>query len=286
MGGRWERPAGPPSLPTTHPGAPRLSANSPGSPGLRKQGLRPQRKGGAGEGGQKPARGFAWASRAQRAASCGGGQRDEHTHTHTHTRVHSLEHLPCREPFLHSLLPEAHQPWGQGQRCKSPWRGGLLFPGPPRPAPLLPGWEPLLLSRTGRGRSAAWVRNPQELGCPHLTPQELRWAWALESCPKGSLLPPARRGGEGAGVGEALPWPPLVPGPHLRLPGGLRVWEAVSAPLVSQLGSKPSPKIKKYFGELKSARGGGPGGAGSGRSSKGALVFDKGGPLAPALVLF
>lgn len=87
MGGRWERPAGPPSLPTTHPGAPRLSANSPGSPGLRKQGLRPQRKGGAGEGGQKPARGFAWASRAQRAASCGGGQRDEHTHTHTHTHV-------------------------------------------------------------------------------------------------------------------------------------------------------------------------------------------------------
>lgn len=148
-----------------------------------------------------------------------------------------------------------------------------FFPGPPRPAPQLPGWGPLLLSRTGRGRSAAGVRNPQEQGCPHLTPQELRWAWASESCPKGSLLPPRARA--------------LVPGPHLRLPGGPRVWEAVSAPLVSQLGSKPSPKIKKYFGELKSARGGGgPGGAGSGRSSKGALVFDKGGPLAPGLVLF
>lgn len=80
----------------------------------------------------------------------------------------------------------------------------------------------------------------------------------------------------------------LVLGPHLRQPGGPKVGpEAVSAPPASQLGSKPSPTIKKYFGELKSAQGGdGLEGAGSGRSSKGALVFDKGGPLAPALVLF
>lgn len=31
----------------------------------------------------------------------------------------------------------------------------------------------------------------------------------------------------------------------------------MSAPPTSQMGSKPSPKIKKYFGELKSAQGGG-----------------------------
>lgn len=53
------------------------------------------------------------------------------------------------------------------------------------------------------------------------------------------------------------PAPKLALGLHLRQPGGPRVgWEAVSAPLASQLGSKPSPKIKKYFGELKSAQGG------------------------------
>lgn len=90
--------------------------------------------------------------------------------------------------------------------------------------------------------------------------------------------------------GQALPQSPhpqLALGSHLRPPGGPRVgWEAISAPLASRLGSKPSPKIKKYFGELKSAQGGdGLKGAGSRRSSKGALVFDKGGPLAPALVL-
>lgn len=74
-------------------------------------------------------------------------------------------------------------------------------------------------------------------------------------------------------------------GPHLRQTGrpkgGVRriLW-----PLTSQLGSKPSPKIKKYFGELKSAQGRDQLGWAVG-SSKGALVFDKGGPLAPALVL-
>lgn len=89
-------------------------------------------------------------------------------------------------------------------------------------------------------------------------------------------------------MGCGPPVPHLVLGPSLiRQPGGPRVgWEAVSAPLASQLGSKPSPKIKKYFGELKSAQGGdGLEGGGGRRSSEDALVSDKGSPLTPALVL-
>lgn len=139
---------------------------------------------------------------------------------------------------------------------------------------------------TGKGRELRPGSGIPE-GPTLFTPQGLRWGpgpW--EAALNVPLLSPHGRGA-GSG-GRPSPAPQLVLGPHLRQPGGLKGGrEAVSAPPASQLGSKPSPKIKKYFGELKSAQGGdGLEGAGSGRSSKGALVFDKGGPLAPALVLF
>lgn len=76
-------------------------------------------------------------------------------------------------------------------------------------------------------------------------------------------------------------------GPHLRQIGRPKGGVGSSVcPSYLPKGSKHSPKIKKYFGELKSARGRDQfDGVGVG-SSKGALVFDKGGPLAPALILF
>lgn len=149
----------------------------------------------------------------------------------------------------------------------------------------LAAWMGPIIALEGRGGAAALVRNPGRAAPLHrvLWLEPGPWKAALKVSllyPHGGLL----RVGTGS---PPCPHPQLALGSHLRPPGGPRLgWEAIFAPLASQLGSKPSPKIKKYFGELKSAQGGdGLEGAGSRRSSKGALVFDKGGPLAPALVL-
>lgn len=282
----WEAGrAGWATVPPHHPprGSGTVNANSPGSPGLRKQGLGPRQEGGCqrGAGGQDASTGLGLGQ----PHSAGSQLWWRWAQGQIHTCAPGSTCLALVPSFNHRFRPRLTRGGGQGQGRKSPWRGGLLLQIPPGPASLLPDGDHYCFRGTGKGKRAAQGRNPGREGLPLFTLQEL-WLGPgpQKAAQEVSLLSPH------AGVlgGEALPAPPLVLGPHLRQPGGPRVgWEAVSAPFASQLGSKPSPKIKKYFGELKSAQGGdGLEGAGSRRSSKGALIFDEGGPLAPALVLF
>lgn len=136
----WEAgEAGQATVPPHHPprGSGTVSANSPGSPGLRKQGLGPWREGrGPEKVGQSGHQHGAW-----RVASCGrDGQRDIRLRTHPGSTC--LASVPS---FDHRFLKRLTRHGGRGQGYESPWRGGLLLPISPRPASLLPGWGPLLL---------------------------------------------------------------------------------------------------------------------------------------------
>lgn len=121
------------------------------------------------------------------------------------------------------------------------------FRGTGKQPELQPGQEPRGKGFPSLRRRELWLR-PGQLG---------KLSLRFHSFP--------RREGAGAGR-RPSPAPQLVLGPHLRQPGGPRVRrEAIPAPSASPAGSEPSPKIKKYFGELKSAQGGdGLGGAAAG----------------------
>lgn len=143
----WEAgEAGRATVPPHHPprGSGTVSANSPGSPGLRKQGLGPWQEG---RGPEK----VGWSGHQHGARSgqphLAGSQlwwrwAKGHTHTRAHPGSTCLALVPS---FDHHFLERLTRLGGQGWGYKSPWRGGLLFQIPPRPASLLPGWGPLLL---------------------------------------------------------------------------------------------------------------------------------------------
>lgn len=285
----WEAgEAGWATVPPHHPprGSRAVSANSPESPGLRKQGLGPWQEGRVLERGGWSAHqpGAGPASLGRQPGRCsGGGQRAECTWAHMCMPGSAC---PALVPsFAHCFCLRLTRNAKQGLDAEALREEAASFRYPLRQSPA--AWMGPIIALEGRGEAgaAAPVRNPGRAAPLH------RALWLGPGPWKAAQRFHSFLHMEGCcGWAQALPQSPhpqLALGSHLRPPGGPRVgWEAVSAPLASRLGSKPSPKIKKYFGELKSAQGGdGLKGAGSRRSSKGALVFDKGGPLAPALVL-
>lgn len=144
MGGGRERPAGPPS--PRHPprGSGTVPADSPGSPGLRRQGRGPWREGRA---ARTPASvgspGPAWSSGQSTEAAVSQG---------TRTRVpaswkHLLAWVPSSQHCFYFTPPRGAG--GQGRAALG--EGGLLLHVPPRPASLLPGWDHYCFGGTGKG---------------------------------------------------------------------------------------------------------------------------------------
>lgn len=180
----WEvGEAGWATVPPHHPprGSGTVSANSPGSPGLRKQGRGPWLEG-------RAVRTPAWGSPRPASLSGKPAMVSKGTNTHVHTCVHTrapLKHLPCLGPFHRRFCLRLTRGGGRGQVRTSPWRGGLLriFP---RPVSLLPGWGPLLLLRDKEGARAQLGQESRKKGCP--SPLRKNSGWSLttfESCPEG-----------------------------------------------------------------------------------------------------
>lgn len=242
MGGGTGRPGC--RVPSRPPrGSETVPADSPGSPGLRRQGHGPWREGRAARtAASVGSAGPAWSSRQSMAVAVSQG-------TCTCARV--LEAPAGLGPFLPALLllhaPRGGRGPGRGRAALG--RGGLLLHTPPRPASLLPGWDCYCFGGTGKGPGLqpAGPGVPAGLSLLH-SARNSGWDWDSLGEPPGRFR---SRGGV-----RPSPAPRLVLGPHCRQPGGPgQAGKPSLAPLASQLGSTPSPKIKKYFGELKSARG-------------------------------
>lgn len=153
----WEAgEAGRATVPPHHPprGSGTVSANSPGSPpGSENRDLGPGGKGGGPPPEGRAVRTPTWGGpgRASHARRAGGQLRWRRAQGRPGSCPRACtrapwKHLPSLVPsFDHRFLERLTRRGGQGRGYKSPWRGGLLFRIPPRPASLLPGWGPLLL---------------------------------------------------------------------------------------------------------------------------------------------
>lgn len=171
------------TVPPLHPprGSEAVSANSPGSPGLRKQGPVPRREG-------RVARTPAWGSAGPASLSGPPAVASRGTRTRAHTRPGST----CL-----ALVPSSHHCFrlrrvggGGAVGDARALEGGLLRHLPLGQPPCCLDGTIIALEGQGRSRRCNQVRGPQREGLRPFPPQAaLAAAWtAPQSCPKVSLL--------------------------------------------------------------------------------------------------
>lgn len=180
----WEAGgAGWATVPPHHPprGSCTVTANSPGSPGLRKQG--PGKGGGCHKGWSDTSKAPRALARPARAGLAqpgfhGGGGLECRGRLRARKYRHTGRGLLCFGPFLRlQLLRRLTCEPERVRGCKSPWRGGCLLQVPPgQPPCCLDGNHYCFLrGREGKGQGCSLVRD-SERGRPSSLCGKSSWA--------------------------------------------------------------------------------------------------------------